>query len=918
MRLLLASSTVLPSLLLAGLTFLAPAPASASVIGIDYGTEWFKVSIVKAGIPLDIVLNTESKRKTPAVVLVREGDRRYGSDAVALATRFPQDSYPALKNLLGKLYDDPAAETYRKTYTNTMVRDAKRGTVAFRFNETTIFTVEELVAMQLDYAKKQAEETGQEPVTGAVLTVPPYWGQFERRALLDAAELANLKVLSLINDETAVALNYATARTFTTPQYHIFYDMGAGSTVAALVRFHNPTLTGKASVAKKAVLELDVQAVGYDSSLGGHSVDVKLQQLLAFEFMAAHGDKLKGNVFEDSRAMAKLLKEAVRVKQILSANTETSSSIEGLMEDIDFRTKVSRKMLEELSGDVAARVAGPVHDVIRKANITLDQVDSLILVGGGARIPFVQAALIDLVGEGKIAKNVNADEAAVMGAGFRSAGLSTQFRVREIKIKDLNAHPAVIAYDAEGKENGTPRTIRTNFFTEKSALGSKKLMSFKRKSDFSFSLSYNEADGSKQIVRADVAGLEEAIESKKEVSLEEPKVKALIELTEAGVISIGHASAYFEVEQVDKESAGFKDTVMNFFKGKKGDDKTEDGEPEVEDFKDDLNADNSTNVTKNATVIPTKKIVTETVKLNMTLHWDTVEPYDVAGVITSKARLAALDHADAQRRAREEARNTLESFYYSGKELLYEDDVEHTSTEDERSLFKQTFDEISEWIYDAADAAPIEDLKARLKALKDVHTPLHFKFTEHRARDAAVEGFRKGNEAAREVLKTLRDSVLPPKKKKSNDTEKADKEDGATEEEETKPAIAPRYTPQELDSLDEAIRKAEEWLEEKLGHQSKLLSHDHPVLVTRDIADKASAVEREIKRLLTKPFKKVTPKRKTTSTSTSTSTPTSTATSTSTSTSTATATVTATSTTTGKATVTSTSTASASVDHEEL
>lgn len=147
--------------------------------------------------------------------MIRDGIRYFGSDAVALVrllqihgkgTRFPQDTYATLKYVIGKKFDDPVAQEYRSTFTNTMVEDAQRGVVAFKQDDATTWSVEALIAMQLAHAKSQAETYGQEPVTGAVITVPPYFGHFERRVILDAAEIAGISVLSLMNDETAGAL----------------------------------------------------------------------------------------------------------------------------------------------------------------------------------------------------------------------------------------------------------------------------------------------------------------------------------------------------------------------------------------------------------------------------------------------------------------------------------------------------------------------------------------------------------------------------------------------------------------------------------------------------------------------------------------------------------------------------------------
>lgn len=175
---------------------------SASVIGIDYGTDWYKVSLIKPGPVIETVLNRESKRKTAAVILLRDGIRYFGSDAVALGTRYPLLNYPTLKYVVGKEFHDKEAVEYRETWANSMVKDTKRGVVAFD-NGNGNWSVEALISMQFAHMKKMAESYGGEKVSGAVVTVPPYYGPFERQVILDAAELGGINVLSLMNDETA-------------------------------------------------------------------------------------------------------------------------------------------------------------------------------------------------------------------------------------------------------------------------------------------------------------------------------------------------------------------------------------------------------------------------------------------------------------------------------------------------------------------------------------------------------------------------------------------------------------------------------------------------------------------------------------------------------------------------------------------
>ncbi|KAI9098217.1 Hsp70 protein-domain-containing protein [Phlyctochytrium arcticum] len=802
-----------------------PSLANASVIGIDFGTDWTKVSIVKPGIPLDIVLNAESKRKTPAIVLVRDNDRRYGSDAVSLSTRFPQDSYASLKNLLGKLYDDPIAANYRKTFTNEMVKDPIRGTVAFRFNETVTYSVEELVAMQLAHAKQMAIETGGSVPSETVIAVPPQWGQFERQALLDAAELAGLRGVSLINDETAVAINYAMVRTFETPQYHVFYDVGAGSTVAALVQFSTYTANPKSLYKKGDVTEVDVKAIGYDPTLGGHSLDVKLQQHLAREFTNKMGPKLKGNVFEDSRAMAKLLKEANRVKTILSANTETVSSVEGLMEDLDFKVFVTRATLEDLVGDLRGRFYGPVESVLKQANLTLNDISSIVLVGGGARVPLVQEALIQKVGEDKIAKNVNADEAAVMGAGLQAARLSSAYRIKAMKVKDLNVQPIEVIHEAETKDGSAPRVLKTELYTDKSALGIKKLMNFKRKTDFTFELASGKP--SRTILKASVTGLEEAIRAHN-TSIGDPKVKAMIELSNSGLARLGEVSASFETQVVDKadqdKGGSLTDKVLKFFKGGKNDGEELGqgaGENATEPAAEETRAESDTesaNTTAPAEKTPSTKLVTETVPLRVSIEWQTVKPMTEDYKKKAEIKLAALDAMDAAKRGRESAQNTLEALIYSAKDFFYHDDAEKTSTETERSSFKEHLDALSDWLFEEADSAPTHVLKEKYESLKKLHAPWHFKYTEHRARTEVTNLITKTYNATRAAI----DSMMEHNPKLHANAQLAN---------------------ETFHSAVAEIESVWNWFEEKVKEQSKLATHDAPVLLSKEVKQKVKHLE---------------------------------------------------------------------------
>ena len=178
--------------------------------------------------------------------------------------------------------------------------------------------------MQFSYVKQLAEShTDGEKVRDVIVVVPPYYTQFERDAVVDAIEIAGLKTLALVNDGTAIAINYAMGRTFPKPEIHIIFDAGASSITATVVQF---SMDGNGKKGASTGLEgpqITVMGVGYDRSTGGVELDRRMREILIDGFNAKHGRDVR----QDAKGMAKLWKEAGRVKAILSANTEAMAQV---------------------------------------------------------------------------------------------------------------------------------------------------------------------------------------------------------------------------------------------------------------------------------------------------------------------------------------------------------------------------------------------------------------------------------------------------------------------------------------------------------------------------------------------------------------------------------------------------------------
>jgi hypoxia up-regulated 1 len=337
--------------------------------------------------------------------------------------------------------------------------------------------------MQFSYVKDLAESFAQEKVRDVIVTVPPYYSQFERDAIVDAIEISGLKTLALINDGTAVAVNYAMTRNFNgAPEYHIIYDAGASSIRATVVGF-----TSLKDKKEGAGTQISVAGVGWDRGVGGLELDRRLREIL----IQAFDEKHKKDVRQDKRGMAKLWKEANRVKGILSANQEATSTVESLAWDIDFRTKVTRATFEKACEDLQPKFIQPIFDALNAAGLDMSNVTSLIFTGGSTRTPMIQAAVKAAFGEDKLAYNVNADEASVLGAALHGASLSRQFKTKNIKLNDISPYDVQASYAAAASSTtARPRTITTLIFPAGSKVGTKKTLTFKRKEDFTISLDY--------------------------------------------------------------------------------------------------------------------------------------------------------------------------------------------------------------------------------------------------------------------------------------------------------------------------------------------------------------------------------------------------------------------------------------------
>jgi len=787
-----------------------------SVMSVDIGAEWMKVAVVSPGVPMEIALNPETKRKTSVAVSIKDGERKFGSDAMGVCVKSPKHCYVYLLDLLGKKVEHPLVKAYKERFPQYIIEaDPERGTVVFRHDEETTYSVEELIGMVLAHAKTQAESFTEQTVKDTVITCPVYFNQAERLALVAAAQLGGLNVLQLMNVPMAVALNYGMFRRKEingTVKHLMLYDMGAQATTATIVGFQ--VVKTKEKGFSETHPQAQILGVGYDRTLGGAEMRFRIREYLADEFNGLK--KTKTDVRSVPRAMGKLLKEAERVKLILSANAECFAQVENVMEDIDFKVHVSREKLMELSKDLMDRVTGPVQRALTTASMTMENIDQVILVGGGTRVPRVQEILTEFVGK-ELGKSLNTDESAAMGAVYRSADISTGFKVKKFLMKDAVVFPIDVDFTREiesDEANVEPnmKKVRRTLFSRMNPYPQKKIMTFnKHVKDFTFNVNYADLDylgelevanlGSQNITSVLVKGVKGALEGNVGDNIETKGVKAHFQLDDSGILTCTHVESVFEKtvspEEQEKKEKEWKeategidwsklgDNIKSFFgsedkkeedvegeeKDKKKEEKVTDSKEKQESKKDGKETKDTKKEEKESKKEKSnepKKPKIETVKVDLEIDGsrNDLELLDGECLDKSKAKLDALNQADLDRLAVETALNELQSFSFDLTDKIEEDEFQAASTAEERDTVVSECGKVSEWLDDEAGMfTPVDEFNTKLKVLKDLSAPIMARVREHKERPDALELLRQTINSSNTFLEKSKDYLIKPKPK---------------------------------------------------------------------------------------------------------------------------------------------------------
>ncbi|KAG8837972.1 adenyl-nucleotide exchange factor sse1 [Serendipita sp. 400] len=639
-----------------------------AVVGIDLGCLNTKIGVARRK-GIDIIANETSNRTTPSLVSFGVKQRAIGEPAKTQEISNFKNTIGSLKRLIGRSASDPDITEQEKKFITAALVDVT-GSVGVKVNyagETQEFSATQLVGMFLGKIRDTAANELKIPVSDVVIAVPSWYTDVQRRAIMDAAQIAALNPLRIINETTAVALGYGITKSDLpdpeNPRHVMFIDAGHSSFTVTIVAFSKNQLAVKSSAS--------------DRFLGGRDIDYALVQHFSAEFKT----KYKIDVLGNPKATFRLIAGCEKLKKVLSANAEANLSVESIMNDVDASSRLSREALEGLIAPVLERVTAPIQKALEDAQLTPAQIDSIELVGGTSRVPAIKQRIQALFPGKVLSTTLNQDEAVARGATFACAMLSPVFKVREFTYHDVAAYPVKVQWEPTEEEPESELIV----FPKGNTVPSTKILTTARTAPFDIEAAYAEPDGlpggiNPWIARATVKGSPAAGDS--------PTYKVKTRMNANGIVSF--EGAYYE---------------------------------EIEEKEDPMEVD-----AKEGEAAPKKKKIVKKKDVPVVTGYGSL---DTSVLHRFREQEASMHAADKLVKDTEDRKNALEEYIYDMRGKLDDRYAAYVQAEEKEKLMGLMTKAEDWLYSDEGEDATKSAYTGQLDTLKTIGDPIAFRYTEH-------------------------------------------------------------------------------------------------------------------------------------------------------------------------------------------
>ncbi|MBN3323272.1 HSP74 protein, partial [Atractosteus spatula] len=766
-----------------------------SVVGFDVGFQSCYVAVARAG-GIETVANEYSDRCTPSCVSFGPRNRSIGAAAKSQLVTNATNTVQGFKRFHGRAYSDPYIQSLKSglAYELAQMPTGTTGIKVMYMEEERIFSVEQVAGMLLTKLKETAESALKKPVVDCVISVPCFYTDAERRSVIDAAQIAGLNCLRLMNETTAVALAYGIYKQDLPapeekPRIVVFVDLGHSAYQVSVCAFNK----GK----------LKVLATAFDVNLGGKDFD----EILVNYFCEEFAKKYKLDVKSKTRALLRLYQECEKLKKLMSANSsDLPMNIECFMNDIDVSGKMNRGAMEEMCAGLLARVEPPLRSVLEQARLKKEDIYAVEIVGGAARIPAIKERISKFFGK-ELSTTLNADEAVARGCALQCAILSPAFKVREFSITDLVPFPISLKWNSAAEEGISDCEV----FPKNHAAPFSKVLTFYRKEPFSLEAYYNNL---KELPYPDPTIGQFVVQKVvPQVSGESSKVKVKVRVNIHGVFSVSSASLVeiqkseegeepMETEQLVKEEESKMHVDQEDQKAQGDNQQKENAEKkndadEMETSSEDTKQDKKTDQPPQA---KKPKVKTKTVDLPIEnqLHWQLAN--DMLNLFVENELKQVCKKTFCMK---VKADSIVWGHLFEMKSL-------QLFPESDRDAFSLKLEDTENWLYEDGEDQPKQVYIDKLSELKKLGQPIQERYLEAEERPKAFE------ELGKQIQQYMK--IVEAFKSKDEQYEHLD----ATE----------------MEKVDNMVNEAMIWMNSKMNQQSKQSLTLEPIIRVKEIQSK--------------------------------------------------------------------------------
>ncbi|KAJ6308892.1 hypothetical protein OIU76_018478 [Salix suchowensis] len=668
-----------------------------SVVGFDFGNENCLVAVARQR-GIDVVLNDESKRETPAIVCFGDKQRFIGTAGAATTMMNPKNSISQIKRLIGRPFSDPELQRDLKSLPFT-VTEGPNGfpLIQARYlGEMRTFTPTQVLGMVFSDLKIIGQKNLNAAVVDCCIGIPVYFTDLQRRAVLDAATIAGLHPLRLMHETTATALAYGIYKTDLPENDQLnvaFVDVGHASMQVCIAGF------------KKGQL------------------------------------KILAHSFDRLRAACE------KLKKVLSANPEAPLNIECLMEEKDVRGFIKREEFEQISIPILERVKRPLEKALQDAGLAVENVHTVEVVGSASRIPSIMKILTEFFGK-EPKRTMNSSECVSRGCALQCAILSPTFKVREFQVQECFPFSIAISWKgaAPDSQNGAADNQQgTIVFPKGNPIPSIKALTFYRSGTFSIDVKY-----------ADVSELQApdkistyTIGPFQSTKSERAKVKVKVRLNLHGIVSVESATlleeeevevpvtkepsrepAKMDTDEVPSDAAtkGPNEADANMEEAKSAADASgvENGVPE---------ADKPTQMETDTKVEAPKKKVKKTNIPVSEVVYGGIPAAEVEKLLEKEYEMALQDRVMEETK---EKKNAVEAYVYDMRNKL-SDKYQEFVTDPEREGFTAKLQETEDWLYEDGEDETKGVYIAKLEELKKQGDPIEVRYKEYTERGPVLD-----------------------------------------------------------------------------------------------------------------------------------------------------------------------------------